>query len=374
MLQRYLRYARLGFRILVMTAAERRYVKAIRQSGLFDREWYLTCNPRLPRLCRMLPERHYVLVGEAVGMCPSKQFSPRAYAHLNPDQALSGLPPLAHYLAFGRTEGREVLDRPAAGNAPVLPVLTGDERPDPPARFAVVLHLYYREMWDEFAARLKRQRFAFDLFVTLSEDQALSDAGVCDRILAEFPNARVWTLPNHGRDILPFLHLVRSGLFAPYAAVCKLHSKKSLHRNDGDAWRDALVDGVMGDPAATLARLQRFVCDPDAGLWVADGHLARGEQWWGPNRERGEILLARTEQPVASGVPELVFAAGSIYWLRPAALAAMADLPVSAGDFEPEMGQVDGTMAHVMERVIGIVTTQSDLRIRESSDLDGAEV
>ncbi|MFN4172626.1 MAG: rhamnan synthesis F family protein, partial [Pseudorhodobacter sp.] len=331
---------------------------------------------------RLLPERHYVLVGEAAGLCPGKGFSPRAYAHLNPDQAGSGLPPLAHYLAHGRAGGRAALDRPAGAAAPALPAIAARDRPDPAAPFAVVLHLHYRDMWEGFAARLARQGFAFDLFVTLTADPAQPDAAIRARILADFPRARIWTLPNHGRDILPFLHLAQSGLLAPYAAVCKLHSKKSPHRDDGDAWREALLDGVIGDPARTGARLGAFLDDPAAGLWVADGHLARGAEWWGPNRERGEILLTQaglckslpTQAGLAAGAtgPDLVFAAGSIYWIRPVALAALAALPVVPGDFEPEMGQVDGTVAHALERVAGLVAAAAGQQIRQASDLDRA--
>ena len=36
-----------------------------------------------------------------------------------------------------------------------------------PARFAIVLHLFYRDMWEEFATRLQRQCFPYDLFITL---------------------------------------------------------------------------------------------------------------------------------------------------------------------------------------------------------------
>jgi hypothetical protein len=370
MIHRYLRYARLGLRMLFPTGPERRYVRAIRASGLFDRDWYLTCNPRLPRLCRILPERHYVLVGEAAGLCPSPGFSPRAYAHLNPDQAGSGLAPLAHYLAHGRAEGRQVLDHPAGAAAPALPAIAAGDHPAPPARFAVVLHLHYREMWPDFAARLTRQTFDFDLFVTLTADPSQPDEGIRARILADFPKARIWTLPNHGRDILPFLHLAQSGLLAPYAAVCKLHTKKSPHRADGAIWREALLEGVIGPPDRTSARLAAFLGDAEAGLWVADGHLAQGGEWWGPNRERGEALLAGAGLAGAGSNPELAFAAGSIYWIKPAALAALARLPIGPGDFEPEMGQVDGTLAHVLERVTGLVALGGGQRIRQASDLD----
>lgn len=369
MIGRYLRYAWLGLRILFPTPAEARYARAIRASGMFDRAWYLACNPRLPRICRWLPERHYVLVGEAVGLCPGASFSPRAYLHLNPDLP-PGTRPLAHYIAVGRAAGRDALDRPAGTAAPVLPVLDPTDRPDPAAPFAVVLHLYYPEIWEEIAARLSRQSFAFDLFVTLPAVAAQPGRDqLRARILSDFPRARIWDLPNHGRDILPFLHLVQSGVLAPYLAVCKLHGKKSPHRKDGDAWRNDLLEGVIGTGAVTASRLQRFLADPAASLWVANGHRMAGAQWWGANRARAAALLARIGG-IEEGGPDLVFAAGSIYWIKAQALQVLAALPVTAADFEPEMGQVDGTTAHALERLFGVVLAAAGQRIVQAAELD----
>lgn len=367
MTHRYLRYATLGLRILFPTPAEARYARMIKASGLFDRAWYLGTNPRLPRLCRWLPERHYVLVGEAAGLCPSPAFSPRAYMHMNPDLPAT-IRPFGHYILAGRAAGRAAHDQPIGEAAPALPVITAEDRPKQPARFAVVLHLYYPALWDEIAARLHQQHFGFDLFVTLPETGS-DIAATRDRILAAFPKARLWCLPNHGRDILPFLHLVQSGLLAPYAAVCKLHSKKSPHRHDGDDWRRALLDGVIGPPARTKAQLRAFLADLDAGLWVANGHRTQGAQWWGPNRKRGAELLARVGLGDAAASADLVFAAGSIYWTKPASLAALAALAVTAADFEPEMGQVDGTTAHALERVFGLLIASAGLQIREAHEL-----
>lgn len=363
-IKRLWRYAGLGIRLLIQGRARARYVRAVRASGLFDRGWYLACNPRLPLLCRLLPERHYVLVGEDVGLCPGPGFSPRAYSHLNPDQAASGLAPLAHYLAQGG-RARAVLDHPAGVLAPAFPAIAA---PDPSAPFAIVLHLYYRSMWPEIAAHLRNTGFAFDLFVTLTDDPTEADGEVRATILAAFPRAQIWTLPNHGRDLLPFLHLAQSGVLSPYAALCKLHTKTSPHRADGDHWRHALISGVLGHGAQTATRLATFCADPAAGLWVADEQRLSGPQWWGQNRARAAQLLARAGlDPDPEG---LCFAAGSIWWISPSLLGRLAALPLGPADFELEMGQVDGTTAHALERAFGFVAADAGLRIVQSGELD----
>lgn len=362
-LKRWRRYVRLGLRLLLPSRVEARRAARFRQSGLFDRDWYLSCYPRLPWICRCMPERHYVLVGEQAGLCPSAKFSPRAYRHLNPEISLEASE-FEHYLENGRTSGALTLDLPAGDAAPVFPPVPPG--PHPSARFAVVLHLHYRDMWEEFSSRLRQSGLDLDLFVIITAPFTESDAATAERIRADFPKAQLLTMPNHGRDILPFLHLARSGVLAPYEAVLKLHSKRSPHREDGEAWRDALVSGVLGSGEKLQASLERFLTHPKAGIWVADGHRLSGIGWWGPNRARAGLLLNR----IGINLPNnLSFAAGSIYWLSRAMVARLAALPIDASDFEPEMGQVDGTTAHALERAFGEITRASDLEIFESHEL-----
>lgn len=317
-------------------------------------------------LFRLSPERHYVQFGEALGLSPNPHFSPRAYLFHNPDLAGLGIPPLQHYLETGHREGRTALitaDQHAAP-LPAFPEIGGDDRPSPPAPVAIVIHLYYPELWPEIADRLVRQSFAFDLFVTVTSGQA--DFGALQQdIWSRFPSARVWEMPNHGRDIWPFVYLVNAGLLAPYQAVCKLHSKKSPHRADGDAWRQALIDGVLGSDSANI--LHRFLDNSRAGFWVADGHRHQGEEWWGGNRSRAVELLARIG--LSPDAAPLVFPAGSIYWVKPAILERICAMRLDADAFEPEQALVDGTTAHALERAFGYLVLPSGQAVLEHSEL-----
>ena len=73
---------------------------------------------------------------------------------------------------------------------------------------------------------------------------------------------------------------------------------------------------------------------------------------------------------IEEGGHDLVFAAGSIYWIKAQALQVLAALPVTAADFEPEMGQVDGTTAHALERLFGVVLAAAGQRIVQAAELD----
>jgi lipopolysaccharide biosynthesis protein len=74
----------------------------------------------------------------------------------------------------------------------------------------------------------------------------------------------------------------------------------------------------------------------------------------------------------ATGIPasdidglEFSFAAGSMFWFRPQALSRLCDLALDADDFEAEDCQVDGTLAHAVERLFGLVAVHAGFKIAE---------
>ena len=68
--------------------------------------------------CRGNPLVHYVREGAASGLPSGPLFDAAEYLAANPDVAASGLDPLTHFIDFGRHEGREVRQKPAASAIP----------------------------------------------------------------------------------------------------------------------------------------------------------------------------------------------------------------------------------------------------------------
>jgi lipopolysaccharide biosynthesis protein len=58
-----------------------------------------------------------------------------------------------------------------------------------------------------------------------------------------------------------------------------------------------------------------------------------------------------------------------MYWTRGRVLRRLRGLRMTSDDFEAEAGQVDGTTAHALERVIGLLATDAGLRIGQRSRL-----
>ena len=359
-----------ALRLLFISPRELLQVRQIKRSGLFDRAFYLASNPRMHRLNCWLPERHYLTRGEKAGFYPYPEFSPQAYLAHNPDVAHSGLPPLLHYIKIGRQENRLTahVSEIEPGTPLRSPILR--TRPAATAPQAIVIHLYYHELWPEFAAVLRKLEFRFDLYATVTikaEDGDLTGAAdLARQIEADFPGAQVFQMRNHGRDIYPFLHLVNAGWLDGYQAICKIHTKKSPHRDDGDDWRDMLIGGILPS-AGAAALLEAFKADDAAGFWVADGQNYSGVEWWGSNFERSTQILHRVEVPTHRY--EITFPAGSMYWLKPVIIDMIKGLQLVENQFETELGQTDGTLAHAVERALGHLAQAGGLATRETKDI-----
>lgn len=352
-------------RLISLTPYQRMTVQAAIQTGGFDRAHYRAQLLNLPAFYRFFPLRHYAVFGEQLGLEPAPGFQPKTYLRLNPDVADAGVPPFWHWLTKGKDERRRCYDAPIVAELPVeLSKQLAEETPLNSSPLAVHLHLHFAELWDEFSKLLGRNSLDFDLYVTLSF-QGSQTLALRNRIRREFPTARIYVRQNQGRDLLPFIELLNAGLFDGYAAVCKLHGKRSLHRVDGDRWRRSLISGVFSPKS--LRKLDQFLGDSNAGLWVASGHLMTDAKWWGTNLPKAQEILARRQMRITDKTP--YFAGGSIYWIKPFALGMLKALDLQGQNFEPETGQLDGTTAHAVERVIGELVRQSDQRIVQTHEL-----
>jgi len=86
---------------------EKKIIKTIKKSKLFDREWYLKENPDV-RASGVDPIVHYVRCGSMEGLDPCQEFSTSTYLRENPDVADSKINPLFHYILYGASEGRHI--------------------------------------------------------------------------------------------------------------------------------------------------------------------------------------------------------------------------------------------------------------------------
>lgn len=240
-------------------------------------------------------------------------------------------------------------------------------RPARPADIAVVLHLYYEEVWPDFAALLGDIDVPFELIVTtVPGREALAEA-----IRRQFPGADIRVGDNRGRDVRPFLALLEEGRLDRYRAVLKLHGKRSADHGRaggfGDLWRNRLLFDLAAAPGAFAAAAARFADEDDLGLLGPRVHRRPHEgdatADWGENRSTVEDLAARMGLPPAQA--RLDFFAGTMFWVRPAALAPLRALGLATA-FPPEAGRRDGALEHAVERLFVLAVERAGYRVDDT--------
>lgn len=235
---------------------------------------------------------------------------------------------------------------------------------------AVVLHLFYPELWPEIRAELSHLNGAYDLYVSIPDTANVDEFA---QVSIDVPGAVLLPFPNRGRDVAPFLTILKAIQPLGYRQVCKLHAKRSLHRADGDRWRESFLDQLLGSPERVGMILQAFSQDATLGLVGPAGHWLDYQRYWGYPASRPEHLRELADE--LGVTPEqfdaLHFFAGSMFWCRPEALAPMYDA-ITPDDFDVELGQIDGTLAHELERLFAAICVSTGRRVTDSENLQGA--
>ena len=232
-------------------------------------------------------------------------------------------------------------------------------------RVLVIAHVFYPDLWLPVADRIARIPAPVDLVVTLVEGRS---EALADSIVARFPDVRFEVVPNRGRDMWPFVRVLELGLVGDYDAVLKLHTKASVHRIDGAAWRDRLLDSLCPSPEGIGLILKLLRRDPEVGM-VAPAGAVLGREFWGSNGPMVDALAARTGISVD---PEHVwFPGGSMFWSRPEPLNRLRDARLTIEDFEHEAVSIDGTTAHALERFVGALVADAGLAVIGADEVAG---
>jgi lipopolysaccharide biosynthesis protein len=237
-----------------------------------------------------------------------------------------------------------------------------------PPRVAVILHLYYADLWSELAAYISQITEAFDFYVTIPQESPLA---VQNDILHHFPFVKITKVENRGRDILPFLKIFRELPVGRYAYICKIHSKKTLARwwTDGDFWRYNLLTDILGKPKTVADILNRFQTNPSLGLVAAWRSLhSYPPKTLDPNQEIVRELATRMGR-VENENESFTFPAGSMFWARAEALEPLRRAAIRADEFPEEAGFDDGTLAHAIERAFGLSAKLAGFVCKETSEI-----
>ncbi|WP_151719451.1 rhamnan synthesis F family protein [Gemmobacter serpentinus] len=230
-----------------------------------------------------------------------------------------------------------------------LPLWPRKQVPAPAQAPGVFLHLFHDDLAPVFAERLRAIECRYQVYVSTD------DPAKAARILAHLPQAEVRVLENRGRDIYPKLYGF-GDVYDRHEVVLHLHGKKSPHSGKLDAWLDHILTCLLGSPGEVSRILSLFDAIPRLGMVVPLTYRpVLGAAHWAANREIAQELAFRMgmKQPLPEDA-DLRFPVGSMFWARTAAIRPLLDLRLTPAQFPPEAGQVDGTVAHALERMLGV--------------------
>ncbi len=222
------------------------------------------------------------------------------------------------------------------------------------SKLAIVIHAFYPDVFGEMISQMDFSGFNAGLFITT----AAENHDLISGIVSELPiPSLILTVENRGRDILPFLEILPQVINRKYDIVLKLHTKKSNHLNRREHWRHDLLNKLTSREAMehALSVFQKF---PQISMIGPAGHILPMHLYYGANAQT--VLSLATGMGIhPSKLHDLCFAAGSMFFAQTVVLKPILNMGLTREQFEPEDGQVDGTLAHSVERAfaLGLIKT-----------------
>ncbi|MGO9430507.1 rhamnosyltransferase WsaF family glycosyltransferase [Rhodoblastus sp.] len=220
---------------------------------------------------------------------------------------------------------------------------------DLPEKVAAIVHIFYADMAIELRAKLENIPIETDIFVSTD---SIAKKEQIEGSFAGYANGKcaVNVFPNIGRDIAPMIVGYRD-VFDEYEYFIHIHSKKSPHDEIFGKWRSYLLDNILGNEKAVSSILYTLR-QTDVGIVFSDHFPAvRNLINWGYNFNSIKSVLGRFGVSLDIDLP-LDFPSSSFFWGKTSAFRPLLQLGLGWDDFQAEEGQVDGTLAHALERSV----------------------
>lgn len=223
-----------------------------------------------------------------------------------------------------------------------------------PFSIGIHLHLYYLDLLDEFADYLSNVPVNFSLYVSVVNPASVSKVQTYFGKYLKSANVMVKAFENKGRDIAALIAGFGSEL-SRHDIICHIHSKRSQQNLAKRDWRRQLLHNLLGSRTYVSELLSLFAENSHIGMVFPEYHWALKEQiGWGTNFSECQKVASRIGVDINEFVIPL-FPAGSMFWARSEALIRLLHAGINYGDFPVEDEQVDGTLAHAVERLFGAI-------------------
>lgn len=220
---------------------------------------------------------------------------------------------------------------------------------------ALVWHLYHIDMFEEINSEMQNCVELFDIYISINHECSLEDI---KNILSVYPSTNIFMFENRGRDVLPFLKIFKEIEKLNYDSLCKIHTKKSMHRDNGSEWGGLLRQRLFDNKDEIIKNLTK---DNSIGVYVAKDNLA-DSSFIGLNKENMQVTCNLLNIRYTD---DFSFPLGSMFWCRPESIYQLTSEKLESKYFVIENGEIDGTFAHAIERMVGLLIQKNGYLLLE---------
>lgn len=225
----------------------------------------------------------------------------------------------------------------------------------------VHLHLYYLDQLDYMLKKLKNINSCdWDLFVTMTKQ----DDKAIQKLKRFKPDVHIVQVEDKGFDIWPFLQVLNLVDLSNYDDILKIHTKKYRKKKDfygrGNAWRNYLIDALLGSRKQFQKNIHLMQMDKSVGLIGSRATLAT----MGCFEKDDSILFDEMCQSHGIPVSQGRFIAGTMFLVRAKCFQRIKDMNFKSEDFN-HIQQTSGrtTTAHTLERLLSRIVEVEGYKI-----------
>lgn len=226
-------------------------------------------------------------------------------------------------------------------------------------KIAVLAHVYHDDMIEEILRKCDNIPVPYDLVATTDTPEK---AAKIKRVAARFKrikNVKVLVVEmNRGRDMSALVITCRDLLLdSPYDLICRVHTKKTpqVARNIAGIFKKHLFENLLHSRGYVTNLLEEFRAKPWVGVIIPPvlnvSFNALGMSWYS-NKQGCQDMISKLGLKVKLDPSTPVAAYGTMFWFRPEALRKMFLPRWDWQLFNEEPNHSDGSLAHVLERMI----------------------
>ena len=227
---------------------------------------------------------------------------------------------------------------------------------------AIAIHAFYPESLPVIFELAEPNIDNIDYLITTTADKV--EAVISCFQNHNIPRYALYIVPNHGRDVAPFMKSIIPALIHyGYSHFIKIHTKKSLHRDDGSDWGTHLIKSLVSEDSIKYIR-HLFSLDNHIGLLAPPGSIIPITTCLNLNVLWLAELLSSFSISTKWAL-QRNFIAGSMFAGRVDILEPLINKTPTMESYESEAGQVDATLAHAMERFLSIFIKHQGFDLEE---------